>query len=536
MHVRSAAQRVHLWYGAACAMHTSAPSASHQMVYVLSARGQDVTSVGNISLRVPATGAVALCVRITGHESARQLYVSCAVENRQRAGRYETMEEFHLGMDDIDSPRGGCTTHFASLLAEDLTNLGVTWLDYPNLIRLNPNVPYRTRGNGAVVLRFRAPPDVGNTVLENVEQAIEKYVEHDYPNTNPGVVLVRGRPPSEMSKLSALAEWRVLAIDVVRRFLSRHHIAHISRGNGRGIVGATAAVGNRLLDDCTFEFIAYRSLEDTAHERGVDVESVYEMNRRMKGKTFSNIDPQTGSVLIQPHGPDPVIYGIRGDSPSDLVEAASLVRCHQTIERWTIFRTNQGTGEHLRHLVRISDLRPYMAAVVRGRVERRGIMTEGGHLIFTISDDAGTIDCAVYEPTGEFREVAASLIPGDIIEVHAGVRPASRTHGMTLNVEGLNVVALVENVILSNPLCPQCGKRMKSAGREKGFKCTKCGYRDASLEKVREVVPRHIHPRLYLPPPRAQRHLTRPYERLGVRNVLENTVPTLTWLSSHGKT
>ena len=57
-------------------------------------------------------------------------------------------------MDDIDSPNGGCTTHFASYLVEQLESSGVYWLDYPNLIRLNPNIPYRTRGNGAVSLKF----------------------------------------------------------------------------------------------------------------------------------------------------------------------------------------------------------------------------------------------------------------------------------------------------------------------------------------------------------------------------------------------
>ena len=65
-----------------------------------------------------------------------------------------TRENITIGMDDIDSPNGGCTTHFASLLVEELDKIVEKWLDYPNLIRLNPNIPYRTRGNGAVALRF----------------------------------------------------------------------------------------------------------------------------------------------------------------------------------------------------------------------------------------------------------------------------------------------------------------------------------------------------------------------------------------------
>ena len=60
----------------------------------------------------------------------------------------------HVGLDDTDSLRGGCTTYTASILVEQLSRLeGLTFLDYPNLVRLNPNIPWKTRGNGAVCLR-----------------------------------------------------------------------------------------------------------------------------------------------------------------------------------------------------------------------------------------------------------------------------------------------------------------------------------------------------------------------------------------------
>ena len=60
-----------------------------------------------------------------------------------------------IGMDDIDSPDGRCTTHFACIVVERLREWNVDWLDYPNLIRLNPNIPWKTRGNGAAALTFR---------------------------------------------------------------------------------------------------------------------------------------------------------------------------------------------------------------------------------------------------------------------------------------------------------------------------------------------------------------------------------------------
>ena len=60
----------------------------------------------------------------------------------------------HIGLDDTDSTKGGCTTYLAALLIEELEKLHVEFTDYPSLIRLNPNVPWKTRGNGALCLRF----------------------------------------------------------------------------------------------------------------------------------------------------------------------------------------------------------------------------------------------------------------------------------------------------------------------------------------------------------------------------------------------
>ncbi len=441
------------------------------------------------------------------------------------------MTEFHLGLDDIDSPRGGCTTHFASLIVEHLTRHGVEWQDYPNLIRLNPNIPYRTRGNGAVVLRFKMDNSNAENLMRFVREMIEQYVDLDYPNTNPGAVLVEGSPGENIRRLAELALWRVLSITVVRRVIGEEGLKHVAYGSGRGLIGAIAGIGNGLEEDHTFEYIAYRSMGETSRPRGVDADSVIEMNKVMGNKTFSNIDPQTGTVLIEPHGPDPVLYGLRGERPEDLVEAASMIRSKQQVDRWMIFRTNQGTAQHLRYQVRVGDLRPYMAAVVKGKIVTAGKMIEGGHLIFTISDGTGKIDCAAYEPTGEFRSTLAKLIPGDRVVIFAGTRPASRTHGLTLNVEGVEIVELADKIRSFNPRCPSCGKRMKSAGRDKGFKCPKCGHRERGGEKERVIEKRSLRPGLYLPPLRAHRHLTRPHARVGVRNSEARWPPTVNWYS-----
>ncbi len=431
----------------------------------------------------------------------------------------------HIGMDDIDSPTGSCTTHFASLMVEVLSDLGVRWLDYPLLIRLNPNVPFRTRGNGAVALRFMVDDGKIESLLHLFESHLDQYVRQEYANTNPGVALLTGEIPAAIVEFAHRALWRVVPRSLAFQLIDAYNIQHLMRGNGRGLIGALAALGNTLSGDYTFELLAYRHPHVCGRPRGVVRESVLAMDQMYAGRLFSNIDSSTGQVLIEPHGPDPVLFGIRGDSARDVIDAASLVRSQQSVNRWTVFRTNQGTNQHLTHTISISGIRPYMAARVTGLVSSTPRMTEGGHVLFSLKDKTGSIDCAAYEPTRDFRNTVLLLRPGDLVTLDVGVRSASRTHGLTLNVEGLQVHEVATMFEQKSPLCPICGRRMTSAGSKKGFKCVHCGHKAPHATKISIPVERSLRPGYYLPPPSAQRHLTRPLERKnktndGVRPVL----------------
>ena len=425
--------------------------------------------------------------------------------------------EFHIGLDDIDDPGGRCTTHFASLVVELLSKHSVEWLDYPNLIRLNPGIPFRTRGNGAVALRFKSESDTISELSPLIEEMIRDYVDETYPNTIPGFVLTTGKVPEQLRNFSEQALWRTIPIALARRIIEQHNYLHFAIGNGRGLVGALAAIGNTLYRDHTFEYLAYRSIDQTGKKRGVDVDSVIAMDRHLGDYVFSNLDDRN-RIMIEPHGPDPVLYGIRGETAAAVVEAASLVKSAQSVERWLVFRTNQATGEHLTHKVRIGDLRPYMAAMVQGHVDTDPSIFEGGFVVFGIKDDTARIDCAAYEPTRQFRDIVSNLQIGDEVRVHASVRPRSRTHEITLNLEGLEILHLSPDIQSQNPLCPECNKRMKSAGTGKGFKCVNCGYKDREGTKTEKDVERKITTGFYLPPLSAQRHLTRPLSRLKMNN------------------
>ncbi|HJM17891.1 MAG TPA: DNA-binding protein, partial [Candidatus Poseidoniia archaeon] len=58
----------------------------------------------------------------------------------------------HIGIDDTDSLEGGCTTWLITEVIKELSDFDL--VGPPRLVRLNPNVPWKTRGNGALALVF----------------------------------------------------------------------------------------------------------------------------------------------------------------------------------------------------------------------------------------------------------------------------------------------------------------------------------------------------------------------------------------------
>ena len=57
-----------------------------------------------------------------------------------------------IGFDDTDSRDGGCTTYVCFEFVSRLYEKGYCLCEYPRLVRLNPQVPWKTRGNGAVAV------------------------------------------------------------------------------------------------------------------------------------------------------------------------------------------------------------------------------------------------------------------------------------------------------------------------------------------------------------------------------------------------
>lgn len=375
-------------------------------------------------------------------------------------------------------------------------------IGHPRLVRLNPNIPWKTRGNGAVSIQVEG----GNQskIRSIVEEAIKKYARMDDDQTNPGFVLLE-EPPSFETYEKAVKE--IVSIEETKQLLDSLGADYKGYKNSRGLIGATASVAWSPKHDKTYELISYREENKWGTERKVDDESVKKMDK-MFLSTFDNYDYKNNHNRLVPNSPCPVLYGIRGEDEEELIRAHSLIRS-ETVDGWIIFETNQGTDDHLQKKD-ISDIYPYESVVAEGQVIKNPHTIEGGHVIFSIDDPTGHIDCAAYEPTKEFRKVIRELTTGDIIEAYGGVREQP----LTVNIEKICIKQLTKKLEkLENPICPECGKHMKSKGTDQGYKCKRCGTENdkAIITEKR----RAIQTGFYETPVCARRHLSKPLKRMG---------------------
>lgn len=419
----------------------------------------------------------------------------------------------HIGIDDTDSLRGGCTTYVAAVLVEKLAKLNVEFQDYPALIRLNPNIPWKTRGNGAVALRVKTRVEYTDKIKCEVLHTVEG-LSQSGEDVDPAVVFLSGAIPDKVKLFSKMALYDFLNVDFALKTAGECGVEVFASKSLKGVIGALAAVGETLQDDYTYELLTYRTADYIGTPRMVSAESVLLMDKVTSPMTFNNLDSETGRILITPRGPDPVLFGIRGEDPTVLLEAMKIVNVYEPIERWVIFRTNQGTDTHLKWMDNPSDVKPYRAVAFKAVVCEKPYVIPGGHVIFKVAFKDEFFDCAAYEPTGGFRETVKKFIPGDVVEIYGGVRPLNGA--MTINLEKIRIVTLVKEVKYFTPKCPKCNSTMKSMGHAKGFKCKKCGFRSSNIRKLEVETPRGIKPGLYIPPPRAQRHLTKPLSRYGL--------------------
>ena len=417
----------------------------------------------------------------------------------------------HIGIDDTDSPKGMCTTFLCYEIVKFLKKQEIQLMDFPYLIRFNPNIPWKTRGNGAVRLTINTknPKKIKNKIIQFVA---------NYSDTkngaNPGLVFFQNKKiPLPFHKFSKLALWKLISRNQAKQFVSENNIESFYLGNGQGLVGAIGAIGYEFSDH-TFELLSYRKKSQFGKKRAISKESVKKIQSTLH-ETFNSYDYENDRVLITPHGPDPVFYGIRGETVKSVVKASTIVNTDEKLDGYMIFKSNQGTGDHLKNELQVNDLKPFTSGFLVGEVCNKPVIQQGGHVFFSMQVKDRKIRCAIYKPT-KITQVAHELIPGDKIQIGGGIRKASKNYGRIFNVEFLRVLELMKHDLSTNPTCRKCDKRMKSKGKKQGFQCIKCGSR--AFSKTTLEIPRKIQCKLYIPSVSAHRHLTRPYQRIKKRN------------------
>ena len=426
-----------------------------------------------------------------------------------------------IGLDDTDGPDGGCTTFLLTELVAAARDRGFDLIGLPRLVRLDPNVPWKTRGNGALAARFghgigrpRPVGEIGGLPVRSFPKgrplrgseadalwSIAREVVHRgaarAPHADPALV---GAPRAISARLYRSAVAGAVPIRMARAAIAAGRGRRWTRDGDRGLVGAASAIawpGRRR----TFELLAYRPPARYGTRREVDTASVVAVADRYR-TLFQCRDPRNGRILVSPHTACPILYGLRATSDRELRAAREAVRS-EPVDRWLIFASNQGTGDHLVRR-RAGAWPPFGAGRCLAEVTADPVTGRGGHVrLALVGRDGHRFRALAFEPTKTLPRLARTLRPGDRIEVAGG-----RGSGPEIRLERITVHRLAAiGRPGALPACPRCRSRVRSLGRGRGYRCSRCRARFPPewrpiVPEVRDLPAGPVHPT-----PSARRHL-----------------------------
>ena len=353
-----------------------------------------------------------------------------------------------VAVDDTDSMKGNCTTFLATEIIREFGDLDL--IGNPRLVRLNPATPWKTRGNGALVMRFgkgsgprRFIGNIGGRDIfcfdrctsfepdpEMMRDRIIPHIQaHHEDDADPGLLISRVKPSQSFY-------WRgvrtIMDRDDIDREIERIGGITYTIGNGRGLIGCTCGMAWRPRDS-TFELLSYRPESRWGTERIFDPSTIEAVEHSIP-TTFNSWEDRTSKVAMVPSTPCPVMYGLRGDVESDLIRGFEMIKT-EPLDRWAIFLTNQGTDDHIIHNPK--ELVPNQSYMLHGKVSSKTRHIEGGHVFFDLDTGLGEVTCGAYEPSKEFRHMVDWLCKGDEVEVMGELRDDPRT----LNIEKIHVIS-----------------------------------------------------------------------------------------------
>lgn len=422
-----------------------------------------------------------------------------------------------VAVDDTDSREGMCTTF---LMTELIQRSGLDVIGFPRLVRLNPAIKHKTRGNGALAVNlgygggesFNIGNFNGNSIrsfsqmkeetngdllLSVAKEVINDFAVLEEPNTNPGVVVSQKQFPEEFYWKAAREE---VSINEAESFIDHNDGKWLKFKNGRGIIGAAASLSWPSKNK-TYEVLTYRNARGHTITPEMKMK-IAEMADRIPG-TFNNLDVTNRYAAVFPKDRTPVLMGVRGtDYLSILRDLPALLSDNGvTYDRYLCYQSNQATDDHI--IKGHGEFNDGISYEVEGMVDSRPTVITGSHYFSFLNSGGHILKIAAFEPTKEFRELFRQIVPGDHIRVFGSIVNS------TLNIEKMQILNLSRHFVRGAPNCHKCGKKMKSKGNE-DYRCPACHTRQriphyASLE-------RSITPGKYDVPVIARRHISRPFD------------------------
>ncbi|WP_338600006.1 tRNA(Ile)(2)-agmatinylcytidine synthase [Sulfolobus tengchongensis] len=406
-----------------------------------------------------------------------------------------------IGIDDHDSYNLGCTTHFSViLLSKLLKNHNAILLDMPYLVRLNPNIPWKTRGNASIRIEIEfngTKKELADLIFSYSTKYVKEISFALERDRKPGLAIIEYnnyvRSLSKLNSFYLKGVSDVIPLDYAKRFAEKTDIE--VRGD-RGIIGSIAALG--VYGAYTYELITYRKRENWLKKRIIDTESVKRFDEITFPMTFANYDYVKENPFIIPHGSDPILYGVRGTSIEDLLKALHEIKTNEDIDFFAIFKSNQGTSIHFHKTGE------FFYQEIKKVIEVRSVeVGKGGDVLIRSTNNDILF---VYKETGELNNAAKLLKAGDKILVLGAIKPSTK-YEKIIELEQFEIIEL-NDIEYTNPKCPKCGSSTESLGRNKGFRCKKCRYIIKSSSKVIKRVSRDLSLGVYQT--RIYRHLTKP--------------------------
>ena len=419
---------------------------------------------------------------------------------------------FHIGLDGTDSEFGGCTTWTMTNIIDKLVSVDkhLKLLREPYLVRLNPNIPEKTRGNAATSISIETSlkiNELGRHIVEQIKLDQSKYDLTE--GKDPAVVIFDKIPNNELYQNSLLEYIDFNLLDEVEPIFSWPKL-------NQSYIGAAAAILADMKFDFTYELLVYRTEKNWNRKRDLILKNVPMLEKKIDS-VFSSYDYELKRVLMAPSGPDPVLLGIRGNNKDDLIEFYEKIKILEDIEKISIFKTNQATDIHLMKV--IGENRNFKNYdIFSGLIQliSKPEIIRGGHVrsYGIYQDEIFEIMC--FEPTKKLRLNFNKLIISDLIYVTGSIELKQAKIRKVIKLESILIVNLEEDMSIRPPLC-DCGKRMKNKGLYSEYKCRKCDLSKLTPEisyKKRQFYQGQI----LLPTLYAQRHLVRPYERMHIQN------------------